>query len=74
MMHPDSGEYFGLNSVAGFIWSLLSEQKTVAKVCEAVQSEFDVNAERCVNDTIAFIEQMVDDGLLIVSDSQSLAS
>ena len=69
MMHPDSGEYFGLNSVAGFIWNMLDEPVAVAKVCEAVQFEFDVEKERCLSDTLAFIEQMVDDGLLLVSDS-----
>jgi len=74
MMHPDSGEYFGLNPVAGFIWNQLGEPKSVSEVCDAVQSEFDVENDRCVSDTLVFVEQMVNDELLLVSDSQSLAS
>jgi len=74
MMHPESGEYFGLNPVAGYIWSLLVEPRKISEVCDAVQAEFEVDRDRCVRDTIAFVNQMVDDDLLLVSNSQSLAS
>jgi len=74
MMHPETGEYFGLNPVAAFIWIQLDKPKSVLEICEAVQSEFDVESDRCISDTLSFVEQMINDNLLLASDSQALGS
>lgn len=64
MMHIESGNYFGLNDVASFIWNQLNQPRTVADLCAEVQSEFDVDQERCEADAIALVAGMIEDGLL----------
>jgi hypothetical protein len=66
MMHVESGNYFGLNEVASFIWNRLDEPKTVAELCTLVQAEFDVDEERCVADVLGFLGGMITDGLILV--------
>jgi hypothetical protein len=70
MMHIESGNYFGLNEVGSFIWNQLEEPRSIAELCAAIQGEFDVDEERCRADAIAFVQGMIDDGLMEpVSDS-----
>lgn len=73
MMHPETGEYFGLNAVAGYIWKLAAEPRTVAEICAAVQAEFEVDESRCVDDTRTFLEQMLEAGLLTASETSQPA-
>ena len=63
MMHVESGNYFGLNEVASFIWNQLGEPKTVAELCAAVRAEFDVDEEQCRADVFGFLGGMIADGL-----------
>jgi hypothetical protein len=67
MMHIESGNYFGLNEVASFIWNQLQQPKTIAELCAAIQAEFDVDESRCAADTLAFLQGMIDDGLAQVA-------
>lgn len=63
MMHIESGNYFGLNEVASFIWNRLEQPSTVAELCDAVLADFDVERERCQADALEFLQGMVEDGL-----------
>ena len=67
MMHVESGNYYGLNEVASFIWNQLETPRRVADLCAAIQAEFDVDAARCAADALAFLQGMVDDGLAQVT-------
>ncbi len=62
MMHVESGNYFGLNEVASFIWNEMDRPRTLAELCAAVQGEFDVDAARSEADALAFITGMIADG------------
>jgi hypothetical protein len=62
-MHIESGNYFGLNEVASFIWNQLERPLTIAEICAAVLSEFDVDEARCETDALAFLQGMVEDDL-----------
>lgn len=64
MMHIESGNYFGLNEVASFIWQQLETPMTAQALCAAIASEFDVAKEQCEADTLTFLDGMVKDGLL----------
>jgi hypothetical protein len=71
MMHVESGNYFGLNAVASFIWNQLEEPRTVAELCAAIQSEFEVDDARCLADAMEFLRGMLDDGLAQVVETTS---
>jgi hypothetical protein len=71
MMHIDSGNYYGLNEVASFIWNQLGEPRSVAELCAAVQAEFDVDEQRCMADALGFLQDMIQDGLAQVLAPES---
>jgi hypothetical protein len=71
MMHLESGNYFGLNEVASFIWNRLDTPRTIAELCADVQAEFAVDEDRCAADALAFLQGMVEDGLAEVVASPS---
>lgn len=64
MMNVDSGNYYGLNEVASFVWNTLAEPTTVRDLCTAIYSEFDVERERCETDTLVFLQNLFNDGLV----------
>lgn len=70
MMHIESGNYFGLNEVASFIWQQLDKPTSARDLCAAIAREFDVTVEQCEADTLPFLDGMVRDGLLQQVDAQ----
>lgn len=70
MMHIESGNYFGLNEVASFIWNQLEQPRRISEVCAAVLSEFDVDEARCQTDALAFLQGMIDDELVQVASAE----
>jgi hypothetical protein len=66
MLDVESGNYFGLNEVASFVWLQLETPLTVAELCDRVQSEFEVDETRCLADLIAHLTAMVAEGLVQV--------
>ena len=71
MMHIESGNYFGLNEVASFIWNQLDEPRSIAELCAAIQTEFEVDETRCQADAMDFLQGMIDDGLAQLVETAS---
>ncbi len=71
MMHIESGNYFGLNEVASFIWNQLDEPRSIAELCAAIQTEFEVDEALCQADAMDFLQGMIDDGLAQVVETAS---
>jgi hypothetical protein len=63
-----SSTYYGLNSVGARIWDLLREPRVVQSVLDYLLDEYDVEANRCEHDLIALLQQLADEGLVIVTD------
>lgn len=53
-----TGTYFGLDPVGARMWQFMSEGKTLAEVCDAMQEEFDVTRENIERDVIALAEKL----------------
>jgi hypothetical protein len=70
MMVDESGAYIQLDTVGSRIWELLSEPRSVASVCDALESEFAVDRETCERDVLAFLGQMLERKLLRVQADQ----
>jgi hypothetical protein len=64
MLDVESGNYFGLNEVASFVWLQLETPLTVSELCARVQSEFEVDEARCLEDLIAHLSAMMAEGLV----------
>lgn len=63
-----SGEYFGLNPVGAFVWSLIQERQTFGRLCSAVVGEYDVTPEQCAADLDRLFREMVREDLIIVEE------
>lgn len=61
-----SGMYYGMDGVAGVIWNLLEQPRTLSDLQAAVVAEYDVDAENCERDVVAFVESLRSAGLVEV--------
>ena len=67
MLDPRNSLYFGLDSVGRRIWELLERPQPVDALCAAIEEQFDVTAETCRADVLAFLEQLADAELVDIS-------
>jgi hypothetical protein len=65
-----SGMYYGMEHVGALIWRLLEEPRTLAEIQRAVLEEYDVDADQCERDVIAFLEEMETAGLVEISHAK----
>ena len=66
MMSADQGQYFGLSTIGAFIWNLTEYPVPVETLISMLCQSYDVNAETCKADTLPFLNNMVDSGLMEV--------
>lgn len=58
--------YFGSGEVGQRIWDLCETPSSVAAVVAQLTNEFDVEAEQCTAEVLAFGTQMIEAKLLVV--------
>lgn len=58
------GVYFGVDGVAARIWALVQKPARLSTVAETLVAEFDVTAEQCARDVLAFASQLAEQGLV----------
>lgn len=68
MMSVDSGKYYGLNSVGSRIWELAQGKISVREVINVLMAEFEVDEETCMEQTISYIKNLVNEGLMIIDN------
>src|SRR5438874_210372 len=68
------GVCYGLDPVGSRIWALIEEPITVATVCQALMSEFDVDAAICEADVLDLFVQLRAEGLIAVRPEPKLPS
>jgi hypothetical protein len=66
----DAGIYYSVDRVGSRIWELLQEPRTVAEICQTLRERYDVSADRCEIDVLAFLTRLVDVGLVTVVGSR----
>lgn len=58
--------YYGMNPVGARIWELLKQPKSVSELCDVLLDEYEVDQERCVQDLLALLHKMREEGLIEV--------
>jgi len=72
MMRLDRGMYYGMQTVATFIWKQLDQQRTVAEVCQQVLANFNgAEREQCQQDILAFVTDMHQEELIDVHEPKA---
>jgi hypothetical protein len=64
MMSLERGNCYGLDNSAARIWKLLEAPMSVAKLCEALSSEYAVDPEDCQAEVLTFLEQLRQENLI----------
>jgi hypothetical protein len=66
LLHPAEWDYFEFNKVGSAIWRLLAAPMTLGALVAALTAEFDVDPERCREETVAMLAQLDAHGLIIL--------
>ncbi|QHV94874.1 PqqD family peptide modification chaperone [Spirosoma endbachense] len=66
VLNYEIGNYYELNELGGFIWSLLEDQKVISveEIKEKVLEEFEVEESVCEQELTSFLESLLDEKLI----------
>lgn len=65
MMDAATGKYYNLSEVGGRIWTLTENPLTWEELVQALTDEYDVDRAQCEEDIKPFMEQMIQNGLIL---------
>ena len=68
MMSIDNGEYYGLDEIGSRIWELIELPVSISCLVDSLTNEFEVEKAECENDTIEFLDDLLQKGLLLVKN------
>ena len=66
MMSIEQGSYFGLNSVASSIWTLLDEPTTVEVLVGELMKEYEISKKQCEEEICQFLNEMIDQEIVSI--------
>lgn len=67
LMSIENGSYYGMGKTARRIWELIESPQTVSWLIDALSREYSVEPDVCKSDTIAYLQELCEEGLLVVS-------
>ena len=65
LLDIDSGEYFSLNEVGGFVWGKCDDSTSVSAIADAICTEFDVDRATALGDVIELLDELAQAGLVV---------
>ena len=71
ILNIKNGVYYGLDPVGARIWRLIQQPRSVDEVRETLVDEYEVEPERCAQDLVALLEQLLAEGLIEVREGAS---
>ena len=66
MMSIEKGQYYSLDPVGSRVWELIGKPIKVSDLIDALLLKYDVDRETCERDTLSFLEEIYEDGILQV--------
>jgi len=66
MMSIEKGQYYSLDPVGSRVWELIGKPIKVSELIDALLLKYDVDRKTCARDTLAFLEEIYEDGILKV--------
>jgi hypothetical protein len=67
LLHTRNWQYFEFDTVGTAIWKLLYEPHGLPSLVDALLCTFDVERDTCATETKAFLDEMVEQGLVTAS-------
>ena len=65
MLSIENSEYYGLDKVGSRIWELIEKPVTIKELVSNLLVEFDVDENRCWNETTNFLSRLDEKKLLV---------
>ena len=65
MLDVAGGSYYGLRDVSKVIWDYLESPLTVQQLCDLLLGQFDVDPDKCREETTTFLEKLHERGLVV---------
>ncbi|MFO7658948.1 MAG: lasso peptide biosynthesis PqqD family chaperone [Bacteroidales bacterium] len=69
MLSVENSEYYGMDTVGSRIWQLLENPVSFNSLVGALLDEYEVSEEQCKSDTLTFLEQLAEKGLVEITSS-----
>jgi hypothetical protein len=66
LLDLDGGQYYSLDEVSARVWELCDGEHGVEGIVAAISAEYDAPVETIYEDVVAFLEEMLDEKLLVV--------
>jgi hypothetical protein len=71
MLDVDQGTYYGVTGTGRSIWDLLAEPATPDTIVAALLTEYEVDEDTCRTEVHAFLDDLIEQGLLDVGDPET---
>ena len=71
LLHPVQGKVRVLNDVGATVWELLDSQRSIRQIATAISEQFDVDLHTAEADTLNFIAELAERGMVSVTGQQS---
>jgi len=69
LLDLEGGQYFALDEVSARVWELCDGEHGIGAIVEAIGSEYEAPVETIREDVMAFLQEMLDEKLLVVQES-----
>lgn len=69
ILHLESGQYYGLDTIGTRIWTLLGDHPRPRDIAAALLEDYDVDAERLAADLLALLARLAERRLIDVEPS-----
>ena len=71
MVSVATGYYYGLSDVAREIWDAIERPKRISDLIDNLTASYRIDLSSCKDQTISFLEALLDEGLLQVKDGST---
>ena len=71
LLGAEAAKYFGLEGSASAIWNLLEKEQSLQSLCDALTAAYDVPADVCARDAVAFIGKLIEHDLVRIVDAET---
>ena len=71
MVSIETGHYYGVSKIAKDIWRMIESPVTVSDLINHLMTNFEVDRACCEEQTLAFLEELLAEGLLQVKDASA---
>jgi hypothetical protein len=71
MVSIATGYYYGVSDVAREIWDAIEHPKRVSDLVSDLMARYKVTASLCEEQTLSFLEALLEEGLLQVKDASA---